>query len=107
MNINVRESQLEYLFVKAVRGALGGTVIKLAPTMKGVPDRLVILPGGLMYLVELKTEVGRPSPAQRVWHENVKKLGVTVYTLHGPVQIKAWVRDRAQEVMGMKPTRAK
>jgi hypothetical protein len=52
----VRESQLETYFVRVVRLVLHGKTFKMAPTVRGVPDRLVLLPGGVVELVELKTE---------------------------------------------------
>lgn len=86
------EAQLEAYFVKKVRLA-GGYTIKLAPTERGVPDRLVIRPGGYMHLVELKTETGRLSRIQSYWHNHIRSnFGVRVYVLHGRKEIDSWVR---------------
>lgn len=89
------ESALEDRFRHAVR-ARGGRLIKIAPTEKGVPDRLVLLPWGRMYLVELKTVTGRVSPAQTVFHDRAAALGIEVHVLYGREQIDAWVAAYAE-----------
>ena len=84
------EASLEAYFRKSVKEKLGGHVVKLAPTEKGVPDRLVMLPGGRLVLVELKADGGRLSPAQEYWHERAKDLGTEVVVLEGRGQIHQW-----------------
>lgn len=84
------EARLEATFRDRVR-TMGGYTIKLAPTERGVPDRLAVFPKNRMYLVELKTETGRLSPIQMHWHSRMADRGVRVYTLYGEQQIKSWV----------------
>lgn len=74
----------------------GWKAIKLMPSEKGVPDRIVIIPGGEILLVELKTETGRLSPAQREWHRRVGVLGVHVYVVKGPKEVKQWIESIKQ-----------
>lgn len=88
------EAHLEARLRKAVR-MIGGRLIKLAPTETGTPDRLVLLPGGRMYLVELKTNVGRLSAAQELWHQRARELGTDVTVLKGRYEIEAWIRKQA------------
>jgi len=90
------ESALEKKFHRAVRRDLGGRVFKLAPTVKGMPDRLVLLPGGEVHLVELKAADGTVSPAQRVWHDRAAALGTRVVVLYGWQDILGWLRQRAR-----------
>lgn len=92
----MRESALEARFRQGVK-ALGGKSIKLAPTEKGVPDRLALLPGGRMFLVELKTETGRISPRQRWWHLEAQKRGTAVIVLAGVAQVDQWLIDQKDE----------
>lgn len=68
--------------------------IKLAPTRAGIPDRLILLPGGGLHLVELKTTTGAVRPIQAVFHERAAALGVHVAVLRGRGEILAWLRDR-------------
>ena len=60
----MKESQIETQLVRGVR-ALGGRAYKfVSPGNTGVPDRLVVLPGGRIIFVELKTDTGKLSPMQ-------------------------------------------
>lgn len=91
------EAQLEAVIQRRVRLA-GGMIFKLAPTVKGMPDRLVVLPGGRMYLVELKTTSGKLSPAQLELHYRLRtRVGVEVVVLKGVDEIQAWLNDRAKD----------
>lgn len=96
------ERQLETLFRMRVRQVLGGMVVKMMPTVAGVPDRLVLLPANpgwlpRLELVELKTNTGRLSPIQVEWHKRAASLGVPVTVLHGLGEIDVWVHDRARQ----------
>lgn len=86
------EASLEAHFNRSVR-LIGGRAVKLAPTEKGVPDRLVLLPGGRVFLVELKTDIGRTSAAQDLWHERAAALGTVVQVLVGRYGIDLWLRQ--------------
>lgn len=88
------EAELEELFYKSVRGLLRGQLLKLAPLRKGTPDRLVLLPGGRMELVELKAEDGRLSPAQRLVHAQFAQVGILVTVLYGEAELLDWVAKR-------------
>lgn len=69
----------------------GGYCIKWAPYIAGLPDRLVLLPPGRVYLVELKAPGGRLRPAQRVWHGRFARVGVRVVILASVDAVDAWV----------------
>jgi hypothetical protein len=86
----VRESALEQELFRQVR-ALGGIAVKLAPTHVGVPDRLVILPPGRMFLVELKAEDGVVSAAQQLWHDRAATIGAPVAVVRGRAGLDAWL----------------
>jgi hypothetical protein len=89
----MRESVLEQFFSKRVRLA-GGLSFKLAPTTAGLPDRMVLWPGGRIHVVELKTENGRLSEVQNHMHEKMATLGTYVYVLHGPDEVVTWIRHQ-------------
>lgn len=91
------EAALEAYFRKAVRVA-GGLIYKLAPTVAGIPDRLVVFPGGVMALVELKAPGGKLSPIQEHVHAQLAALGTTVTVLEGRGQVDSWVRTRFAKV---------
>jgi hypothetical protein len=78
---NIRESRVEeYLGGRAE--AAGGFSIKLNPLWYvGIPDRLLLLPGGRAIFVETKTTGGHISAMQSSWHMQLRKLGFHVYVL--------------------------
>ena len=87
------EAQLEATFRRRVREK-GGMVVQLMPTVAGIPDRMVLLPGGRVYLVELKTVTGRLRPAQREWHRRALTLGTPVIVLYGLGDVVRWVEEQ-------------
>lgn len=92
------ESTLEDLLIHQVRTRLMGRAVKFLPLEKGCPDRLIMLPTGRLYLVELKRDRphGRVSPRQELWHERAAKMGITVHVLYGARGILAWVKERTE-----------
>ena len=91
------EKRIENTLRQGVR-RLSGVAEKMIPARWGIPDRLVLLPGGRIYLVELKTVTGRTRPAQSVWHRKAAAMGTEVVLLHGEKAVLAWLRDRGQEL---------
>lgn len=60
----MREKEIEQKLAAEVRKR-GGMCLKLScPGMDGVPDRLVLLPGGRMAFAELKAPGKNPRPLQ-------------------------------------------
>lgn len=89
----MKESVIEAWMVRAIRSR-GGLCYKwVSPGTTGVPDRIVILPGGRTIYVELKTEVGRLSEIQKHIHAELRKRGADVRTLYGLDQVKAFVEE--------------
>lgn len=77
------EKDIERRLVNGVR-ALGGRAYKfVSPGNIGVPDRLVVLPGGRVIFVELKTERGKLSPMQKVQLRQLSELGAKAVVLRG------------------------
>lgn len=71
-----KEKHLEKRCQSAVREA-GGFFIKLLPFVEvGLPDRLLLLPGGVVWFVELKSATGRLGPKQAFWQRRLRKLGM-------------------------------
>ncbi|WP_424825036.1 VRR-NUC domain-containing protein [Rothia mucilaginosa] len=74
----------------------GWKAVKLLPSERGVPDRMVMTSGGGIWLVELKTEKGRLSKAQELWHSRAAKLGTKVFVAYGRAEVDGWIaRTRA------------
>ena len=41
-------------------------------SVKGIPDRMLILPGGRVAFIEFKTPEGRLSPHQQAWRDRLQ-----------------------------------
>ena len=79
----MRESELERILVNEVR-RIGGRAYKwVSPGNDGVPDRIVFLPGGKVYLIELKTDTGKLSVLQKIQINRLQGLGQTVLVVRG------------------------
>lgn len=80
----LRERDIEKELKEAVE-ASGGLCYKwISPGNNGVPDRIVILPGGEICFVELKTATGQVSPIQRAQLRKLAKmLPMQVFVLRG------------------------
>lgn len=86
------ESKIEKQFALMVR-ARGGLAIKMAPTMAGIPDRLVLWPGGKSQMVELKTKTGALRAIQVHRHKELMAMGHTVVVLRGEQDVIDWLDE--------------
>ena len=83
----MREKTIERKLVEAV-GKMGGMAPKLvSPGLDGMPDRLVLMPGGKMAFVELKAPGRKPIPVQRVRIRQLVAMGYGVYVVDSVDQI--------------------
>ena len=67
---------------------MGGIAPKfLSPGFDGMPDRIVLLPGGRMGFIEVKAPGKVPRPLQEARHRMLRMLGFRVYVLDTVDQI--------------------
>lgn len=85
----MRENVVESTLRKEVK-ARGGWAIKLLPSVSGLPDRLVLFPGGHVLFIELKSPTGTVKPHQTVIHQRLRSLGFEVLVLHTPDLVREW-----------------
>ena len=83
----MRENAIERrLVTEAVKR--GGFAPKfVSPGLDGVPDRLLLFPGGRLAFVEVKAPGKKPRPLQRRRIEQLTALGFRVYVLDSKEQI--------------------
>lgn len=63
---------------------IGGRAYKwVSPGSNGVPDRIVIMPGGRILFCELKTATGRVSKLQKMQMRRLTALGCEVRVIYG------------------------
>ena len=77
----MREKLIDTKLRAAVKRA-GGMYIKLCTTyIAGLPDRLILLPGGRVVFAELKTTGKKPAPIQKLIINKLIGLGFTVFVV--------------------------
>ena len=95
----MKESTIEARLVREVKKR-GGLCYKFtSPGNPGVPDRIVILPGGTTIYVELKTEIGRLAKIQKWQIEELRRRGAVVRVLKGMDQVLAFLEEVDKDVL--------
>ena len=87
---NPLEKEIERKLKTLVEGKLGGLCLKwVCPGWSGVPDRILLFPGGRVYFVELKRpKGGKVAPLQTWWKRRLESLGFTVWHIYDANQLK-------------------
>ena len=97
----MRESQIEARLARMVRER-GGLCYKfISPSTPGVPDRIIITPGGRTVYVELKTETGSLQRIQEWQISEMRKRGADVRVAKGLQAVKALVAELFPEGGGV------
>lgn len=89
-----RESEIERYLRRQVE-ARGGRCVKFNPeNNRGWPDRIVLLPGGVLVWVELKRPKGGViAPAQYVAHEDLRRLGQHVCVVRTQEEVDRLIEE--------------
>ncbi len=83
----MRERSIERRLVSETKKRGGLAPKFLSPGLDGVPDRLVLFPGGRLGFVELKAPGKKPRPLQQRRAEQLIALGFRVYVVDRIEQI--------------------
>ena len=87
------ERDIEKELVRGVRLA-GGVAFKfVSPGNDGVPDRIVVRPGGKITFVELKTVRGRLTKRQVSQIRRLTALGLDVRVLYGMEDVREFLKE--------------
>ena len=90
------ERDAEKLLVSKIK-KLGGRAYKTCDHRSsrllgaGVPDRIIILPGGRVEFVEMKSESGMLSVLQKICISHLRALGCHVEVLYGVKDVDTYV----------------
>ena len=85
------ERNLEQYFAKQIK-KMGGLSYKFtSPANAGVSDRVVILPSGIVWFVELKTDTGKLSKLQALFNKRITALGANACVLYGRNGVDEWL----------------
>ncbi|MCH3955336.1 MAG: VRR-NUC domain-containing protein [Eubacterium sp.] len=89
----MREKEIETALVRAVK-ARGGLAIKfVSPGLNGVPDRLILMPGGCIAFIELKAPGRKMRPIQLKRAGQIEALGFRVFCIDSKDQIGGVIDD--------------
>lgn len=87
----MRESAIERYLVTKVRLS-GGRVIKLnSASMNGLPDRMVLMPGGKIYFAELKAPGKKPRALQKAVHSMLIDMGFNVFVIDSKEKVGEFI----------------
>lgn len=87
------EKLLERKLAAAVKQSGGLAAKFVSPGLDGMPDRLILMPGGVAAFVEVKSPGRRPRLLQLHRHRLLRRLGFQVFVLDRPEQIGGILRD--------------
>lgn len=85
----MKESHIEAHLARKVQ-ALGWLTYKFTSPVRGVPDRLIILPNGRVVFVEVKRDDGVLSPAQEYQLNRLREHRCLVFVI--------WSKEEADEL---------
>ena len=81
------ERDVERYLVRRV-AERGGVAYKwVSPGRVGVADRIVLLPGGVVWFVELKTVKGRLSPWQKLFAAEMRRMGMNYIVIRSKGEV--------------------
>lgn len=96
----MKESPIEKHLRKLVEAAGGRCKKWVSPGNNGVPDRIVFLPGGLVFFVETKSTVGKLRPTQVVQHKDLQATGTYPIVLSSKEQVADWIETQLKVFAG-------
>lgn len=87
------EAEIERYFVKAVEAA-GGKAYKFkSVNHRGVADRIACMPDGKAWFVEIKQPGGRLSPLQKLFADDMMRLGQNYACLWSKQEVDGWIAN--------------
>lgn len=88
------EKEVEQYLCKKVKKELQGIAFKfVSPGFNGVPDRIVLVPMGRIYFVELKAPGKKLRKLQKWVCDLIRGLGFVVLEIDTKEKVEAFVRE--------------
>lgn len=94
----MRESVIERKLVDAIKKRGGMCMKFISPGLNGVPDRIVLLPSGVMVFVETKATGKKMRPIQKRRKRQFENLGFEVYCIDEIKQIDEMLKEIGGDV---------
>ena len=77
---------------------LGGKAFKwVSPGTRGVPDRIVVLPGGRIFFIELKAPGKKSTLLQTRVQDKLRQLGCIVLVIDSKDRVKDFIKSLCNE----------
>lgn len=86
------EREIEKKFDEKIKLKNGLSYKWVAPGNSGVPDRIVIINGKVIF-VELKTINGRMSKLQERQHKKIRNIYPDIFVLYGIEEVERFIND--------------
>lgn len=87
----MKENKIEKRLATEIE-KIKGLALKLnSQSANGVPDRLVLLPNGRAYFIELKSPGQDLDPLQRYWKRKLKELGFISIKIDNLVGVEKFI----------------
>ena len=93
----MRESAVEGRLTEMLRERSALCLKFVSPGNPGVPDRIVLLPGGRVVFVEVKAQGGQLGALQERQIARMRGLGADVRVLKGVEQVRGFVEEVCRE----------
>ena len=90
------EKSIEQKLVQTVKAMRGIAPKFISPGWGGMPDRIILLPGGKIAFVEVKAKGRKPRPLQLHRHDMLRRLGFEVFVLDTASQIGEILEEISQ-----------
>lgn len=84
----MKEREIERFFTAECKRKNWLAVKLVSPSMAGLPDRIVLMPGGRVFFAELKAPGKRPRPLQAAVHNILRGMGFRVYVIDSKAQAR-------------------
>ncbi len=102
MNLQSEKITERYLCKKVKE--LGGLCRKfVSPSVRGAPDRLCMLPFGLIFFVEVKSEGRVPTAIQELEHSNLRSVGQRVYVVSTKEEVNQVLKQEIRRLQNGLP----
>lgn len=89
----MRERNIERYLREEIKSIRGIAFKWVSPGNSGVPDRIVIVPGGRVVFVELKAPGKKPTALQHVQQERLRALGCDVRVIDSREGVDALIQE--------------
>jgi len=87
------EKNIERYLVEEVKKIKGRCIKMNSQSSNGLPDRLVLLPGGGIYFLECKRPGEKLRPLQQYWKKILENLGFKYYKINSLEDVDRFIQE--------------